>query len=478
MNKWLSRGLLLMAIWTPQSGPQAVAAVCPVDKILFGGSRGGGKSDAAIGRQIDGSMTYGRDWNGLMLRRKYRDFAEIRRRFDELIAAGMPAQRFGGDQMENSVRYGNGAAVTLSAVSRLELAQSFQGQQFTEITLDECTNFPFFTNLVDKLNGCLRSPAGVPCRLFCTGNPGGPGHMQVKQMFIGDGEWEPNVVHYDEAGESYVFIPSFLDDNRVLCEMDPKYVRRLRSIKDPVLRKAWLDGDWDVFIGQAFSFDPQYHVIAPMPIPTDAQLYSTFDWGFGKPFDWRWWWIDPDGRMICFAEWYGCSGVPDEGLRLADSAVAAGIVEREKHMGIWGRPIKRLCGPDCFAKRPDTQGGGQGPASAEIFAEAGIYMQPGDPSRIVKIRQFRERLLVPRDKDGKQIDRPMLQVFPNCRAFIRTIPALCMDELKPEDIDTEQEDHTYDSAAFLAMARPLAASYANPTSTTMAPGGITEGGVG
>ena len=118
----------------------------------------------------------------------------------------------------------------------------------------------------------------------------------------------------------------------------------------------------------------------------------TFDWGYGAPFSVGWWWVDADGRLFRFAEWYGWNGRPNQGLRLTDSRIAAGILERETGLGIAGRRITRLAGPDCFAKKPDYRGGGQGPATAEVFARAGLPLAPGDPSRIAKIRQFHERL--------------------------------------------------------------------------------------
>ena len=69
--------------------------------------------------------------------------------------------------------------------------------------------------------------------------------------------------------------------------------------------------------------------------------------------------------------------------------------------------------------------------------------------RTLKIRQFRERLIVPKDA------MPMMMIYDTCEQFIRTIPALCTDETNPEDIDTQQEDHIYDEACHICMARPL-----------------------
>jgi hypothetical protein len=288
--------------------------------------------------------------------------------------------------------------------------------------------------------------------MFGTGNPGGPGHSDVKEFFkLGSSGITPGEVWYDEAGESRVFIPSFLDDNRILCDADPLYVRRLKSIRDPALRKAWIMGDWDVFIGQAFQFSYDRHTINPIPVPQYAPLYMTFDWGFGAPFSIGWWWVDADNRVYRFAEWYGWDGTPDQGLRLTDSDIAKGIVAREEKLGIQYRQIIRLCDPTCFNKKPDYRGGGQGPSTAEVFAGYSIYLTPGDPSRELKIRQFRERLATPEN----ETEMPMMMIYRNCDQFIRTVPALCMDEVHIEDIDTDQEDHIYDEACHIAMARPI-----------------------
>ncbi len=447
----------MTAFWTPQPGPQARAAICPADFTFFGGSRGGGKSDCLLGRQLRGAEKYAGHWNGIIIRRKYKEFAELRRRIDGMIAAGLPAARIGGDQQTNYIRFRNGAQVIMPAIQSLQMVGDHVGQQYTEIGIDECTTFPFFRQMVEKLKGSLRSPRGVPCRMFGTGNPGGPGHNQVKQYFrlgLSQGV-KPETVMTDDTGQTRIYIPSFLDDNRILCENDPVYVRRLKSISDPALRAAWLKGDWDVYIGQAFLLT-EAHIVRPLPIPPAAWIYMTFDWGYGKPFSVGWWWVDSEGRGYRFLEWYGCGDEPDTGLRLTDRQIAEGIVRREKDAGIWQRPnMVRKAGPDCWNKKPDYRGGGQGPSTAEEFAAHGIFLTPGDPDRRQKINQFRARLEVPRDGDGAQTDRPMLQVYDTCRHFISIIPSLSMSEDNPEDIDTDQEDHVYDEACHFCMARPV-----------------------
>ncbi|MEJ5360149.1 MAG: LAGLIDADG family homing endonuclease [Desulfobacterales bacterium] len=418
-------------------------------------------SSTIIGRHLRGVEKYGRDWNGLIVRRRYKDLNDMRRQWDELIARGLPAERVGGETQPNYIRFKNGATVSLFAFQRLEQADDIQGHQYPEIGVDEATNFPWFAKLMDKLRAANRSPAGVPTHIFCTGNPGGPGHAQVKSYFrLGREGLPPGTVFRDEAGLSRVFIQSFLSDNRVLVENDPKYAARLASIQDPALRRAWLEGDWDVFIGQAFQLTSR-HIIRdgelPAP-PPHVPLYMTFDWGFGVPFSVMWWWVDSEDRLYGFAEWYGMGGAPgdNEGLRLTDSEIADGIIEREAKMGIWGRPIVRLAGPDCWNKKPGYMGGGQGPSTAEVFRDKGLALRPGDPSREAKLRAFRERIALPRDP----AKRPMLVVYESCKHFIRTIQSLVYDDERPEYLDEEQELHAFDSACHVVMARAKGVSQA------------------
>ena len=49
----------------------------------------------------------------------------------------------------------------------------------------------------------------------------------------------------------------------------------------------------------------------------------------------------------------------------------------------------------------------------------------------------------------------MFQVFNTCRGFIRTVPMLVYSETRPEDIDTDMEDHIYDEWRYVMMASPI-----------------------
>lgn len=187
----------------------------------------------------------------------------------------------------------------------------------------------------------------------------------------------------------------------------------------------------------------------------------TFDWGYGAPFSIGFWWVDTEGRIYRFSEWYGWDGTPNQGIRLEDSGIAEGINKRKEVLEIAEQDIIELANPDCFQKKPDYKGGGQGPATAEVFNEANppIYLSPADPSRQLKIRQFRERLRV--QEDGK----PMMYIYETCKQFIRTIANLVNDDHNIEDVDTTGEDHVYDEVCQICMARPLAMPEEKPPKT-------------
>jgi len=445
----------------PQPGPQTLAATCPFDIMLFGGARGGGKSDCAIGRQINGALTYGTHWNGLFIRKNFKHFAELRRRWDELIAAGLPAQRTGGDVQTNTIKFANGAKVLLTAVEREDQLEFFQGQQFTEISIEEGCQFPFFDVMVEKLRGCMRSPAGVPCRMFITANPGGPGHNQVKKLFkigsvapgtvlVGKVELPDGRVDYERR----IFIPSRVTDNKILCNNDPKYVARLMSIRDPKLRAAWLEGDWEVVAGGFFDhvWDNQRHVLRRFDIPAHWDRIIGFDWGSAKPFSVGWYAIStgefvpelgyslPRGAIVRYREWYGCvKDMSNVGLRLDSRSIARKILEINDKF----EPSQLF---DCIAD-PHIFKQEDGPSVFEKMADIGVVFRKGDSRRPSGWDECTARLV---GRDG----RPMFYVTENCENFVKTIPVLSRDLSDFDDIDTDQEDHIADEWRYVMMSRP------------------------
>ncbi len=355
----------------------------------------------------------------------------------------------------------------------LDDASKYQSAEFAAIAIDELTKNDIETFTFLRMR--LRWPGleDKECPFIGATNPGGIGHNYCKALWM-DNDFPAEFIKPVDYRSMFAYVPSKAEDNP---HLPASYWQGLETLP-PHLKSAFKDGSWDVFVGQAFQeWSRTYHVIeSPTPkpeqwkdgpwlVPEGRPIYMTFDWGFGKPFSVGWWWIDSDGRKYRFNEWYGWNGNQDQGIRLTDSEIAEGIIKRENSMGynavygdspkIINSQITRLCDPTCFNKKPDYRGGGQGPSTAEIFMNMGLQMGPGDPSRVLKWRQFHEHLRVPRDEEGKVNGIPMVQVYSSCQHFIRTVPGLMVDPNNIEDVDTNGEDHCADEAALLFMRRPV-----------------------
>ena len=90
-----------------------------------------------------------------------------------------------------------------------------------------------------------------------------------------------------------------------------------------------------------------------------------------------------------------------------------------------------------------------GESIADAAARHQVFFSPGDNKRIPGWMQMHYRFAF--DDNGY----PMMYVFRNCKAFIRTIPILQYSEHKPEDLDTDGEDHAADEARYFLMSRPI-----------------------
>jgi len=435
--------------------------------ILYGGAVGGGKSyllrwiavkilmQAFVRYAIRGCqvMLACEDYPAL----KDRQISKIVREFPPWLGAYHDDHKAFGKCFILSPEYGDGVL----CLRNLDDPSKYMSAEFAAILIDELTKNPYST--FNDLRMRLRWP-GIPdaeCPFIGATNPGGVGHNYCKAFWI-DKIYPPEFISPVDLRPAFAFIKSTGDDNPYI---DQAYWQSLSSLPEQ-LRKAYKEGSWEIFLGQAFEFSRATHVVQEMPIPQGAPIYTTFDWGFGAPFSWGWWWVDNDGRGYRFSEFYGWNGTPNQGLRWEDSRVADEILKRESILAerycIDFKTAIRKAGPDCFQKKPDYKGGGQGPSTAEVFAGKKIYLSPGDPSRTLKLRQFRERLRVPKDADGKQIGLPMMMVYEECDQFIRTIPNISTHQVKLEEIDPKCEEHAFDEACHFCMARPISLRLPEP----------------
>lgn len=327
-------------------------------------------------------------------------------------------------------KFGNGSTIQFQYCAKDADLDRMQGVEYDIIFLDEATQLSEYQ--MKAITACMRGTNNFPKRTYFTMNPGGQGHQYVKRLFI-DRNFQEG-----EIPEDYTFIQSLVTDNKALMEAQPDYIRQLEALP-PKLREAWLHGRWDVYEGQFFEefsdlpdhyIDQQWtHVIEPFEIPESWKIYRSFDWGYAKPFSCGWWAIDHDGVAYRILELYGCTQTPNEGVKWTPAQVFKEIHRIEiEHRWLKGKRIVGIADPAIW----DAE---TGESIADVAGKNGVLFNPGDNSRLPGWLQIHYRLAF--DENGY----PMMYVFKNCKAFIRTMPLLMYDEHKPEDLDTDGEDH-------------------------------------
>jgi hypothetical protein len=448
-----------VTVWEAQKGPQSAFVGCPVFEVFFGGARGGGKTDAVLGEWSLHADAYRANAIGLMVRRSRIELLETFER------ARIIYSKLGATFTQNPMRIAmpNGARLTFAYLERDADAEQYQGHSYSRVYVEEAGNFPSPAPIM-KLMATLRSGAGVPVGMRLTGNPGGPGHQWVRARYIDPQPMGWQIIRSPEGLER-IYIPSRVADNIYL---GADYVQRLRASGSPELVRAWLEGDWSVVSGAFFpEFSMARHVIAPRSLPEHWARFRSFDWGSARPFACLWWAVSdgslPDiarGALVNYREWYGMR--PDEpnvGLRMTAEAIAEGIRERERaDPGM----MTGVADPAMFAEDG-------GPSIAHRMMSKGVIFRPADNKRIAGRGamggwdQVRARL------EGDADDRPMLLLFATSRDLIRTLPALQHDDARPEDVDSDMEDHAPDSCRYACMSRPFVRDVAvqKPTDTWM-----------
>lgn len=434
--------------WAPQKGPQTALITCPVFEAFFGGARGGGKTDGMLGEWAIHADRYGSDAIGLMVRRTRIQLTETFERAKVLF------KPLGATFTEHPMRVQmpGGGRLNFAYLEKDKDAEGYQGHSYTRVYVEEIGNFPSPAPIL-KLFATLRSGAGVPCRFRATGNPGGPGHQWVRARYIDPAPQGYEVIRDEETGMERVYIPSRVHDNRYVGDA---YINQLRSSGSPELVRAWLEGDWSVISGAFFpEFSMDKHVITPRELPAHWLRYGCADWGSAKPFAWLWVAVSdgslpefPRGALIVYREWYGSNGQPNVGVRMVAEDVGAGVAKRQQNDPRYeDRAIYHVLDPAAWAEDG-------GPSIAERIAKGGkLVLRRADNARVSQKGamggwdQVRSRL---QGEEG----RPMLYIFSTCTHLIRTLPALQHDVDRPEDVDTEGEDHAPDALRYGCMARP------------------------
>ena len=444
---------------------QKIFHASPANEILYGGAAGGGKTKAlimdAFFRTLQNPGT-----TAVIFRRTYQELEDTD--IKEALSSypeGLAVYNAG----RHEFRLQNGSKILFRHCENEADRFKYSGIEIQFLYFDELTSFEQVVYDFLKTRLRAKKSLGVVPIVRSASNPGNIGHGWVKKMFVDAGPYlsiQTQEIYSETLHKSKIirtqYIPALAMENPFITE---DYIFELEQ-KPEALRRALLNGDWDSFEGQVFkefTDDPKHyidrrytHVIAPFDIPLSWPRYFGFDHGYSKPFSCGWYAMDPRGCLYLYREWAGVKPrQANVGLELTPVQIADGILEREQFEIQNNITVLRVADPAIFDKsRGDSVADQMAPGY--LGRHQGLVFSKGDHARIAGKMQVHERLRF--NNEG----RPLFQVFNTCKNFLRTFPTLPYSTKKPEDIDTDAEDHDYDQFRYVCMDHPVAAKTKAP----------------
>lgn len=450
------------ALWKPLSIPQANFLAAKEFELLYGGAKGGKKTESLVVGPLQ--QIQHPQFKGLLLREQYDELQEIQARCERYY------KPFGATwRAKDSVWvFPSGAKVWIGYCEYKKHAEQYQGWELTYVGFDEIGNVKDEA-IWDTLLAEIRCPSPdlIPMAR-CTANPGGAGHAWVKRRFITPTNYGAQIAQrtFEIPGLgsttlSIRFIPSRVTDNPIYAN-DKQYMAQLYNLPE-TQRKQLLEGNWDV--GEGMALDElsrdKHWVTKPELIPEHWYVWGAFDWGFQHPWSFCTGAMDSRGACIVLDHISGWRQRPDE------------IVERVNEHTLKLFPMhgakrysKFVAGRDCFnEERARELKGFVTPRISEHFEKAGLILWPANNARVFGLTNLRQyfawRGLT--DSDGKP-RKPLLTIAatPGNEDLWTTLQAMVVDPRNREDalkVDANPNtgkggDDPYDSLRYLMADRP------------------------
>lgn len=453
--------------YIPHAGPQERFHMSDADETVYGGAKGGGKSCALVMDAFRYAASFPRA--KVYLFRKTYDELEANL-IDELFkrvpmkTRENPSGLYVYDNQKHIARLPNGSRIFFRYIRNLQDAKKYNGREMDYCGVDELTQHE--EESIQILRSCVRSPLGYPALFRATCNPGDIGHMHVKKRYITP-TLKGTTTYIDrETGNKVEFIPAKVTDNPTIMDNDPAYIRRLNALP-PTLRKAYRDGDWDIFEGQAFEeWNISIHVCKSFPIPEHWRRWRSNDPGYTDPFAWYWFAVDETGRVHIYREYTRDYDDP----KTVYTDQAAKVIELSTYKKIKDGKIVEwkekhdftIVGHDAYlahaaTKTPDRP---QGKTIEDYYLDGGL----GGLSRAITDRRLRKSVwheyLKPYQDGNTGEWTSKVVIHDCCTMLIETLPQQLFDPVDPEKVKETDYDHWYDAAGYGLIAYHVSKSKA------------------
>lgn len=395
-------------------------------EVLYGGAAGGGKSHGQVLDAMIYALKYPKS-KQIIFRRTYR---ELEMSLIRTALENYPRNLYTYNSSSHSIKWVNGSIIDFGYCDTINDVLQYQSAEFDVIRFDELTHFTedVYVYMISRCRGAN----GYPKQIKSSTNPGSRGHTWVKARFIDIGA--PDTVHKVD-GNTRVFLPAKVQDNKALCESDPDYIKRLDMLSEKD-RKALRDGCWDITDGMYFAeFNRAIHTCKPFELPSTWRRYRAFDYGLDM-LACYWIAINEQGRAFVYKELY------QSNLIVSDAA------QRIKDMTTED-VYATLAPPDLWNRHSDT-----GRSTAEIFHQNGVTLRRANNDRIQGWLNVKEWLRPHTDEQGRPCAD--LCIFDTCTNLIRTLPSLACDPKNPNDTarDPHELTHAPDALRYFIAGRP------------------------
>lgn len=371
-------------------------------------------------------------------------YPELQDNFITVLRNRFPAEKFKYKYRvsDKAATFSNGSQLLFRSCETEEDTRKVQGIEYQFIIMDEANNFEEM--VIQKFLGSLRTSMKnkfLPT-LLMTGNPGGYADNYFKTRYIMP-DYRVWSDHELRQKDKYVFVASNLDDNPSIGE---EYRDMLDGLPDD-LRRAWRDGDWNVFSGKFFTmFDENEHVVDPFPIPDDWERTVSIDLGFSEDHPTVALFLAQDPKTLTLYNY--------------DEYIGVGAVERyidELKPIIGDQSFKGIfADPSMFYNNTVRNELDESPAA--MFRREGIWLEKANNDRINGWRITKQWLHWNKAGESK------LKIFSNCYSLRETLPGLkyakSVAGIKKEDLDTKMSDDAAD-----ALRYGLVSGWGYPTSS-------------